>query len=214
MNVNWGRWIIHFNPLVPSFVHSKEARFKDLRWSLIAGGWREGPRALLLISSIPWSQAGLVAGALFSLRGCSGYPVCCLWMFKAKEQLSSCSASELAFQRPMLRGHCPSEQLGGGRRVYSYSPVWVIWYFCENDFLFVGRLGMWCWKICFINFDGILSRMYLALLHIKQIQWSVIVAWSFEWHSLGILIFLFPSVILKCPEELRWYIVGQTAAFL
>ena len=135
-------------------------------------------------------------------------------VFKAKEQLSSCSASELAFQRPMLRGHCPSEQLGGGRRVYSYSPVWVIRYFCENDFLFVGRLGMWCWKICFINFDGILSRMYLALLHIKQIQWSVIVAWSFEWHSLGILIFLFPSVILKCPEELRWYIVGQTAAFL
>lgn len=82
----------------------------------------------------------------FPLGGCSGFPVCCLRMFKAKEQLSSCSASELAFQRPMLRGHCPSEQLVGGWWVYPHSPVWVIRYFCENDFLFVGRLGLWCWK--------------------------------------------------------------------
>lgn len=151
MNVNWGQWIIHFNPLVPSFVHSKEARFKDLRWSLITGGWREAPAPSCWFHPSPGVKPAWLL-ELFSLRGCSGYPVYCFWMFKAKEQLSSCSASELAFQRPMLRGHCPSEQLGGGRWVYSHSPVWVIWYFCENDCLFVGRLGMWYWKFLLYQF--------------------------------------------------------------
>ena len=151
MNVNWGQWIIHFNPLVPSFVHSKEARFKDLRWSLITGGWRERPPRppADFIHPLESSQPGCWS---FFPSGCSGYPVYCFWMFKAKEQLSSCSASELAFQRPMLRGHCPSEQLGGGRWVYSHSPVWVIRYFCENDCLFVGRLGMWYWKFLLYQF--------------------------------------------------------------
>lgn len=153
MNVNWGRWIIHFNPPVPSFVHSKEARFEDLRWSLIAGGWRErGPVPSSWFHPSPGVEPARLPELFFPLGGCSGFPVCCLRMFKAKEQLSSCSAGELAFQRPMLREHCPSEQLVGGWWVYPHSPVWVIRYFCENDFLFVGRLGLWCWKFLFYQF--------------------------------------------------------------
>lgn len=171
----------------------------------------------LLISSIPWCRASVVAGAPFSLRGCSGYLMWSLRMFKAKEQLNRCSARELAFQRPVLRRALPK-----------WAARWK-----QTSLLIQSCLGNkifhWKWLcLCRKTKDLVLKVFALSVLmefflewtlhHFinKQIKWSMIVAWSFIWVTFtrNISFFLFPSVILKCPEELLWYIVGWTAAFL
>lgn len=164
-----------------------------------------GSHSLLLISSIPWCRASVVAGAPFSLRGCSGYLMWSLRMFKAKEQLNGCSANELAFQRPVLRRALPK-----------WAARWK-----QTSLLIQSCLGnkifLWKWlSLCRKTTDLILKVFALSVLmefflewtlhHFinKQIKWSMIVAWAFIWVTFTRNISFFS--ISFCYIEKSWRI--------
>lgn len=165
MNVNLGWWIIHLNPFIP-LVGSNNARFKDLRWPLIALAGREAPSPSSWFDPFPGFMS-LVAGAPFSVRECSGYLKWSLRMFPPKEQLfcQRISISKASAQR----GTAPvSTWVETEKFIQSCSTVWaVIRFTCEPDVLVNWRVKIWYQSCNFVHFDETLSRMMLAILHIK-----------------------------------------------
>lgn len=152
MNVDSGWWIIHLNPFILSFVCSNNARVKDLRWPphSLRLGW--GFLSLLQRSSLP---GGHGCWSSFFSQDSSDYPMWSLRRFKAKEQLDNCPASELAFQRLVLRRALPKPAAGWAQ---DFTPKvlsgLVIRHICEDGFLIVWDKIFGTKTFCFIYFMG------------------------------------------------------------